>query len=498
MTSTHSPFRPLLFTLSLAILVLAAAPAWAAPDAAPAAPKLEDLPLKESLSQYGITWTFDKPARVGQFITGDYYVVGEVKIKAIDPAPADGFNGSMLNPKPSEFQGYAKSNGRVNGNEDRTYQAELTAKPPLTMKPGDSLVSTISMDDGKKNRSFQLYKRHRGGGPDSINRAAAVLTCLDAPVPTDTFRPSYCGQQKKRYRFSDLHTEILPSLELTPSAPDIEQFARVFERPWIDHAYSWSSRHVHPIESMPEYGQQVAHAVEDGGLLLLGNAPLEKKRKLLIGYVQNGIDLFGCMERGARGWPGAGGFGNGRKWPILFAGLLFQDKEMQNVKGEFGEDDQTEFGDCWTGANVVFAGQYPVLAKENPKRYADDRGAYEHLPPSKWKSNMGEGYRRCCTSCSWVGQALAARIMHAEKIWNHDAFFAYVDRWMTEDDKAHREEINKYFPDPNLVNPEKTWCHQGYAQDFPKEMWVKYRTNLPPNPDGSKTPAPTETWKKKQ
>ena len=24
--------------------------------------------------------------------------------------------------------------------------------------------------------------------------------------------------------------------------------------------------------------------------------------------------------------------------------------------------------------------------------------------------------------------------MHAEKYWDHDAFFSYVDRWMTEDD----------------------------------------------------------------
>ena len=39
---------------------------------APAAPRLEDLPLKASVSQYGITWTFEKPARVGQFINGDW------------------------------------------------------------------------------------------------------------------------------------------------------------------------------------------------------------------------------------------------------------------------------------------------------------------------------------------------------------------------------------------------------------------------------------------
>ena len=59
-------------------------------DNAPATPKLEDLPLQESVSQYGITWTFEKPARVGQFVNGDWYVVGPVTVKAIDPTPLYG------------------------------------------------------------------------------------------------------------------------------------------------------------------------------------------------------------------------------------------------------------------------------------------------------------------------------------------------------------------------------------------------------------------------
>ena len=53
-------------------------------DRTPTSPKLEDLPLQKSVSQYGITWTFDKPARVGRFINGDWYVVGPVTIKAIE------------------------------------------------------------------------------------------------------------------------------------------------------------------------------------------------------------------------------------------------------------------------------------------------------------------------------------------------------------------------------------------------------------------------------
>src|ERR1039457_5340838 len=57
---------------------------------APATPQLDALPLKESVSEYGITWTFEKPAPVGQFINGDFYVVGPATVAKIDPAPRYG------------------------------------------------------------------------------------------------------------------------------------------------------------------------------------------------------------------------------------------------------------------------------------------------------------------------------------------------------------------------------------------------------------------------
>ena len=34
------------------------------------------LPLQTSISKDGVTWTFDRPMPVGQFVNGDYYVVG--------------------------------------------------------------------------------------------------------------------------------------------------------------------------------------------------------------------------------------------------------------------------------------------------------------------------------------------------------------------------------------------------------------------------------------
>jgi len=41
-----------------------------------------------SISQYGITWTFDKDYPTGQFINGDWWVVGPVTVASVSPAPS--------------------------------------------------------------------------------------------------------------------------------------------------------------------------------------------------------------------------------------------------------------------------------------------------------------------------------------------------------------------------------------------------------------------------
>lgn len=54
-------------------------------------------------------------------------------------------------------------------------------------------------------------------------------------------------------------------------------------------------------------------------------------------------------------------------------------------------------------------------------------GPYEQLKPAMWpvlnsNEQLGEGYR---TSVSWVGEALAIHLLHAEEVWNYP-FFEYV------------------------------------------------------------------------
>ena len=446
----------------------------------------------KSISQYGITWTFQEPAPVGHFVNGDFYVVGPVTIVAIDPRPLIGTevpqnelaeperkrakdgkyirNGSMLSPPARDAVAF--DTGIMN-----YCDPNLLALPPVQMKPGDCLVSTISLKVGEKSQFPFQSEGWREHGDDSPVKTAAILTCVAGPLPADTFRPSYGDRQQKLYYAHNLRRNLLPQLARPRETPNLLTWIRVFQRPWINPCFFGFEQ---PMENMPHYGQWVGQAQSIGGLLLMLDVNPEQKERLLINMVQVGIDYWGLVRSGHPGWQGWGGHGSGRKFPIVLAGLLLGDAEMasptKSFPGvDFGEDNQTMYGQGWTGAKALFAGHSGIQSAGKPER--PKWGPYEELPPSKWtKDNFtSECYRRANTSSVWVGEALTMRLLHAEKEWNHDAFFDYVDRWMTENDDAAGREIMKYWPDLALDERDR-WNHQGYTWDpFVKAMWTRYR-----------------------
>jgi len=63
--------------------------------------------------------------------------------------------------------------------------------------------------------------------------------------------------------------------------------------------------------------------------------------------------------------------------------------------------------------------------------------------------------------------------MKAEPLWNHNAFFDYSDRWMTENDTAHAAEKFKQIGSYGTPYQLHTW--DGFVDD----MYARYRNNLP-------------------
>lgn len=367
------------------------------------------------ISQYGITWTFAKPVQAGRYVTGDWWVVGPVQVVGVSPAPAPGRNGSVVDPAAGR-QGY----------DDRTacFDVKVRASFPLELAPGQSLVSSASLD--------KVGDMPPDTVPGCTNRTplrtAVVLTCASESPPADAFRPAYVGTWRERFRAGQVRRDILPRLPPPVEAPDPRGYERLLERIWPDHLAEHMGRELHPLQNMPGYGRELSTAVSDVALAVLLADPDGRMETTLLRFIQKGIDLYAMSLSDPRLWTANGGHNPGRKWPILFAGLMLDHAGMQQPKAAFAEDEQTYAGKGFTGQTALWR-----IGPGAPN------AGHEEVDPATWKTfgkgaNDGakaESYRDV-NGPAWVGQALAARLMGAIPVWNHQPYFDYVDRWVRE------------------------------------------------------------------
>ena len=435
--------------------------------------------FRQEISQYGITWTFDKPVQSGQFITGDWWVVGPVKIIKITPSPGPiraeqvkininrwgdtslktdttMRNGSMVVLKVGTKQSYDSRAASFSQND--------IIQLPLALIPNRSLISSISntnlpVDNFAKNIMWDNEKKSQ-----VVLKAAAVLTCLSKVPPADAFRPPYAGTDKPIFRAKDINWQLLPRLKPVGEVPAWEEFERYFQRPWLDHLMSWEQQELVPNENGPNYGREHARLVSMASLMLLLDVPQERKEKLTIGLIQRGIDLYGLALAGGY-WNEGGGHSSGRKWPILFAGIMLDKPQIAELPetAVFQEDTQTYYGKGWFGQTALY-----WMIMHHGKR---DR--YEEKPPEEWEKwdKTSESYRICCNAVAWTGTALAARYMQAIKLWGHDAHFDYVDRWMRLDDPyaSARGAYSRPKAETTTFDPFVTAMWRAYREQAPQQ-----------------------------
>jgi len=388
------------------------------------------------VSQNGITWTFDKDYTIGQFVNGDYWVLGPVKITSISAT-----GGSMVNPMPQK-QAYDDS---LTGSFNVAYVNPVTV--PLTLQANSSLVST-NLTTGNEAGASIVNGLRRPSIKD-----AAVLTVLASAPPANSFRPPYCGTAKPIYSASNLRKDLLPNLALPLNAPSPANIADGISRLWLDHfcGNGDGAQYFSPLNNMPNYGRDYSNLTSQASLLLISNISSANKDSLLIPFVQIGIDLKAVVDNGGT-WQPNGGLNSGRKWPILFAGLMLDNTSMKNIgqvtSGPYGcafhEDGQTFYvtADSPGGYTVADVG----LPEWGQRHSYDPTGSH---PDSK---NWGDdSYRLCCNAFAWSGWVLAIHAMHAESLYNHDALFDYQDRYM------------KFETDWRSITP------------FAAQMWDTYR-----------------------
>jgi len=365
------------------------------------------------------------------------------------------------------------------------YDASLRVYPPITLTPGNKLISSRSTTT---NVNAVMRPNDASGSPVA---SVSILTSVLAPLPPDAFRPSYAQGSTNLYLSRNLKRELLPRLAPVQHVPPLSEFENYLQRPWVDSLFFNFDA---AAEYMASYGRENGFLMSFAGLLLTLNFAPEQKEPLLVYLTQYGIDLYGLIEQGHRGWQAWGGHGSGRKFPIVFAGVMLDQANMKSVQAQFGEDMQTiwvsetppagAYEQSWhtKPETVVYGGHYGITGESINAGW----GPYEHLAPSAWANTLGESYRRCCTSVSWVGQALAARLIPGmQAAWNHPQFFAYVDRWMfSPDDPRDLSTIKSATGmaiDTDFMQGQswKILSGGGYQKPhrtFVDEMWAAYRS----------------------
>jgi len=404
-----------------------------------------------SVSQYGITWTFDKAYPVGQFVNGDHWVVGPVTITSITPAYSSGLNGWQVNPPLTENR--VLGNGTCVNNDcggqsldsaGSYWDASRLPTLPYTANGGQSIVKAIS----RTNHGSSC------AGSNPCLQTAAILTVLSSVPPNNgatVFRPPYVGTNKPLFSTANFNTQIsnLPRLASTSTIDS--------DLPTMQNALDWVKRpdigyHIeevndfHPVSNVLPAGETNPYAPGISAvyidsvlraLIAKSGDDENKRRELLLALTQRGIDIWGMRAAGMH-WYAGGGTNFGPRGPIVFAAWMLNDQTIKNTITSSARNDFAETGSVW-----------PSNRADGKPVWGQDRGGES----SYWQAVNGQvgnmttwdpyfhidgayapstSYQQCCTSAAIKGQALMVHLIPGmDAVWNDPLTLAYVDRWVT-------------------------------------------------------------------
>lgn len=392
-----------------------------------------------SVSRHGITWTFDRDRVTGVYANGDPWVVGPVVITAITPKPSVGRNGSMLNPTLGSRQAFDDRYIATYNPYDNTLNVGI--KLPLTVAANSSLISSISAVNYQQWGLTQMF---------------AVLTCVSSPPPTGSFRPAYIGASIKTspWNASSLNFAKLQKLPTTgfTTIPNWANYEADFEKLWFEKDLTWTGRYLHaPYQAANGYGKDMAIKTGDVALMLNMNYSDDVKRKLLINYVQYGIDIAGIRAAGGR-WYDTGGHNIGRLAPLMVAATALDDASLQarldGTQLGFSEYCQTFFV---TQADVdrvrYTADGRPRLPYTSANIGMPEWGETHTDNPTRDGNNWNAYYRDICGG-QLTAPAMAARVMGIRSLSKWEQMYLYQERHLNyEQGSTYKGEFN-YNPTP--------------------------------------------------
>jgi hypothetical protein len=465
--------------------------------------------LRDTITQHGVTLTFDQPYPSGQFISGRWWITplntGEkVTLTGISPTPAGGRNGFMLNPANRTAQGY-----------DNRFPGYIgTPSLPREVAGGGSIVASISNPDPVGNTAAH----------NPVLSVAVHVAVLDSPPLDDgvnTFAPAYFGTDRTLRAWDDVLLDRLPSLvPPTAGSPFIPALAHVvtrMERVQLDRYdaglangnYSDSSRYLHPSTAfasfavgapLSNYGGDMIVEYAQAVLRLYLNDTIEAKKPALVATLQAALDFYALRKAGVR-WPGDGAHGAGRKIMVWFAALMFGEQDMADAVGEVDDiwafDEVTHiFHSAVAEANGVpggaLYGRPGTEAEYLASIYSDigkrdlrdpygqiDGGRVGTTEAGTGAVTGSQSYLECCLAAGYKGTSMAVRLAGplGVELWNHDVFHHFAQRWVQ----------FGHWTLPDTVDPDRfAGMHNTRADQhlrgtsFQNSLWTTYSSTFAP------------------
>jgi hypothetical protein len=409
---------------------------------------------RASITQYGITWTFDKEYQTGQYANGDWWVVGPIVLHGISNSgyhvdgrkPGVGNDISIVNP-PTDYT------ARLDIGYDDTHfvTAHDVSRPggkggplispanPYTLAVNSSLMSCVSWLDGETTGKPEQNDR---------TRTIAVLTCVSAAPPEGSFRPPYVGTDKASYyNTSDVDASVLKNWNRSgiKDSISLSEAERYFERVWFD-VCDYAGEHIYPINNFPAtYGAYVMEAIVDSLLILNSDVSIfgkgATKTKLLYRALQLAIDTSGLADNGMS-WAMSGSHLGGRKMLILFGGTVFHDDHMLSI-GErgthFSEEDNTFYVGPADVALCDSSGWHPdsrsphIVSFENAD-LGEPMWDIRRIAPgtSETINNSLDSIYMDINANYLLAITTLARTMGFAHRYNHAAMFDFVERYIAD------------------------------------------------------------------
>lgn len=364
----------------------------------------------------GFTWVFNKPVRIGKAPSGIPWIAlgGDiVSIVEIVPPAGQTIIGSMRDPQPLQGTGAKQAIDPGNTEYDATLRIDTElpyalGTPMHAVNDYTTLVAVTRRVDMDQQISRSRWQR-----------CGTLTVYSNAPV-SNVLAPPWNRKVHIADRTVSVDFESLPDLPVPASMPDVDWLCDRLQHVYLDLEVNWTVRNYSAIDNWPDYGREYANLTQLVCSLLCLDIPRAKKERVANIVAQHALWLHGIIHaEGVNGWAPDGGHASGRKLPYL-VGMHLMDLSF-TFDAMCGEDAQTFF----VGDEDIGSGRYQE-SHRGMAEWGIRHATYPQYDSPEWSAP----YRQCCTANAWGVAAKVARLLGITDAWGHDAFFAYVDRYL--------------------------------------------------------------------